>query len=336
MQPKVSVIIPFLNGLPYLADCVRSVQQQTLREIEIILVDDGSTDGSEALADTLAAEDDRIRVLHQANSGVSTARNNALAVAKGTYIGFVDADDLAVPEMYETLYNAAMENKCDIVSCAYKSFREQRTVYESPPPFPAGTVYDHDGIVEFLPYMCSKPIFSYIWRRLFSAELIRSNAIRFDPQISIGEDTLFCIRCFLCAARVIALPDRLYRYRHHGDSAMRSRKYKPNLSPSLIRLYAEQKEICRTFCPEKESLFLRESADRFYHGHVPIMLGNVYRKPQKKYSEFRRLVRSEPFRDMFRYFDLKSERSRSLDWIQLRLVRLHLYLPAYLLGKKLH
>ena len=122
MSCKVSVIIPFYNGIEFLRACVSSVQNQTLREIEILLVDDGSTDGSSALADTLAAEDERICVIHQENKGLSGARNTGIDAATGDYIGFVDADDIVSPDMYEKLYAEAVSLSCEIVTCAYRSF----------------------------------------------------------------------------------------------------------------------------------------------------------------------------------------------------------------------
>ena len=126
MSCKVSVIIPVYNGKEYLRACVASVCKQTLREIEILIVDDGSTDGSGELADALAAQDVRIRVFHQENQGLSGARNTGIDAASGAFIGFVDADDLVAPEMYEKMYTEAVTLSCDVVTCAYRSFSADR------------------------------------------------------------------------------------------------------------------------------------------------------------------------------------------------------------------
>lgn len=104
--PLLSVIVPVYNIIEYLPRCVRSITAQTYRNLEILLVDDGSTDGTGALCDELAKEDARIRVLHKENGGSSSARNLGLTVITGEYVGFVDSDDYIEPDMYENLYNA--------------------------------------------------------------------------------------------------------------------------------------------------------------------------------------------------------------------------------------
>ena len=103
-QPLLSIIVPVYNILEYLPRCVHSITAQTYRNLEILLVDDGSTDGTGRLCDELAKEDERIRVLHKENGGSSSARNLAIAQARGEYLGFVDSDDYIEPDMYEKLY----------------------------------------------------------------------------------------------------------------------------------------------------------------------------------------------------------------------------------------
>lgn len=113
--PLISVIVPVYNILEYLPRCVRSICGQTYRNLEILLVDDGSTDGTAALCDALAKEDGRIRVFHKENGGSSSARNLGISHAKGAYLGFVDSDDYIEPEMYERLVNGAVSTGASIV-----------------------------------------------------------------------------------------------------------------------------------------------------------------------------------------------------------------------------
>lgn len=108
-EPLISVIVPVYNIIEYLPRCVHSITDQTYRNLEILLVDDGSTDGTGKLCDDLALEDDRIRVFHKQNGGSSSARNLALLEAKGEYFGFVDSDDYISPNMYELLYREGIE-----------------------------------------------------------------------------------------------------------------------------------------------------------------------------------------------------------------------------------
>ena len=116
-MPKISIIVPIYNVERYLMECIDSIRNQTLTDIEIILVDDGSPDNSGAICDDCALKDDRIKVIHKKNGGLSSARNAGLKVAIGEYIGFVDSDDWVDGEMYEFLYKNAVEKHAEIAAC---------------------------------------------------------------------------------------------------------------------------------------------------------------------------------------------------------------------------
>ena len=116
-MPKISIIVPVYNVERYLVDCIESIRNQSLTDIEIILVDDGSLDNSGAICDDYALKDDRIKVIHKKNGGLSSARNAGLEVAIGEYIGFVDSDDWVDSEMYGFLYKNAVEKNAEIVAC---------------------------------------------------------------------------------------------------------------------------------------------------------------------------------------------------------------------------
>ena len=116
---KVSVIFPIYNNEKYLERCIRSVMNQTLKDIELILIDDGSTDSAPEICDRLAAEDERITVVHKKNEGSAAGRNQGIAMARGEYIAFVESDDMTAEDMYEKLYNHAIEKNADIVKCGF-------------------------------------------------------------------------------------------------------------------------------------------------------------------------------------------------------------------------
>ncbi len=126
--PVVSIIVPVYNVKSYVGECVESLCRQTYTNLEILLVDDGSTDGSGEVCDEYAGRDERIRVIHQANRGLSGARNMGLDDARGEYIAFVDSDDLVSTNYVETLYELLMKYEADIAACAYvKGTTEQLT-----------------------------------------------------------------------------------------------------------------------------------------------------------------------------------------------------------------
>ena len=117
MYPLISIIIPFYNTEKYLRRCVSSMTSQTYQNLEIILMDDGSTDQSSLIADDLSAEDSRIRVFHTANSGVAAARNNGLKNARGTFVMFVDSDDWMDPTIIQDMWERMEQTKADLVTC---------------------------------------------------------------------------------------------------------------------------------------------------------------------------------------------------------------------------
>ena len=122
-MPEVSIIVPIYNAEKYMEKCIDSILNQTLNDIEVILVNDGSSDNSATIADNYAKNDLRVRVIHQRNSGPSVARNNGIKLATGKYIGFVDSDDYIENTMYERLFNIANDNQVQVAMCNYREIR---------------------------------------------------------------------------------------------------------------------------------------------------------------------------------------------------------------------
>lgn len=118
-KPLVSIIVPVYQVKEYIGECVESLLRQTYTNLEILLVDDGSTDGSGELCDVYAAKDARVRVVHQENRGLSAARNTGIDLMKGEYASFVDSDDVVLPDFIETLYELARKYRADVAACAY-------------------------------------------------------------------------------------------------------------------------------------------------------------------------------------------------------------------------
>ena len=125
MEKLISVIIPVYNVVNYFDRCINSIINQTFKNLEIIIVDDGSTDGSSEACDKIAKIDNRIKVIHQINMGLSAARNAGLNIATGEYIAFVDSDDYLHPRMYEILYKEMTKNEVDMVICEFNEFEEE-------------------------------------------------------------------------------------------------------------------------------------------------------------------------------------------------------------------
>lgn len=201
----VSIIVPIYNDREYIAECVKQLCGQTYRNIEIILVDDGSTDGSGAVLDSY--EDERIRVVHKEHGGVSRARNAGLEIAQGRYIMFADADDRAASDMVERLLTCAAGEQADVAVCRHEKI------------YPDGTAAGDGGCDEIL--RLSGPealvrvnygsgITASVWDKIYRAECLEG--IRFPEDVRIGEDYSFIADVFMKAGKVVAIPDILYYY----------------------------------------------------------------------------------------------------------------------------
>lgn len=310
----VSIIVPVYNAMPYFIECLRSLTAQTLEDIEIIVVDDGSTDGSGTFADALAEVNDTVRVIHQKNAGVSAARNAGLDIARGEYIGFVDADDVADPELFENLYAAAVLFSADVVNSGYKSHNEKdNSSIPTAPSFELGKVLNQEDMKSYAAQMHKTGCFLYVWRNLFSHQLLEENHIRFDEDISVGEDTLFCMEGFLNAQKVVSVDISVYCYRIHSNSAMRQ-KDKPLLESSLQKQFARKLELAEEHLEACLDDFLRDMARYNITVLFPLMLKTIYQSDTpKKRQEFKRLVNSDMMQKAFADFDLSEIRSKSLD-----------------------
>lgn len=208
----ISIVIPVYNCEAYLEQCLRSVQAQHRRDWEVLLVNDGSIDGSAAICDRFAAADDRIRVIHQPNGGVSSARNLALERARGTYLTFIDADDYVEPDFLEAL-RVPMETH-EVAVCGYDRVRpdaSQDFVLAGTGSLPMERLYEHT--------LCTQLIGGGCCNKMFRLDIIRSQGLRFDTRIAVGEDMLFLMQYFQRCQRAFNVARVLYHYRFNEVSA---------------------------------------------------------------------------------------------------------------------
>ena len=246
-QPKVSIIVPVYNAEKYLERCVCSLRNQTLEEIEIILVDDSSTDSSLSLCEKMAAEDSRIKVIHKANGGAGYARNAALEIATGEYIGFSDSDDFVHVNMFKTLYDKAMQYGSDLVmsgvvfvdgnmfsnegTCERKAYFEKDTHFETEEELKKLRM----GIVGAEPSDCDDSKYGMsIWKNLFRHEIIKENSITFKSEREmLSEDALFMIDYISCIHKATGIKEAFYNYCRNEDSISKSYK-KDRFEKSLV------------------------------------------------------------------------------------------------------
>lgn len=206
--PEITVVVPVYNVQAYLPKCIDSLLAQTFGEIEIILVDDGSTDASGAVCDSYAERDSRIRVVHQRNAGVSGARNAGIRLARGRYLGFVDSDDWVDRDFCRTLYRGATDYGADISICSYYEVGEQGMRCGASGDGGDTVVYDRREALRLL-YEDSL-IRSYFWDKLFKRELF--DGVLFPEDHTVFEDMAIMYKLFYRANRIVQQNVPLYYY----------------------------------------------------------------------------------------------------------------------------
>lgn len=222
MTVQVSVIIPVYNAAPHIEACIRSLQQQTIvHQCEFIIVNDGSTDQSGEILERLANEDSRIRLITQTNQGVSAARNAGLRVARGRYIGFVDADDQVSPSWFGTLLDLGLKHDCDVVVAQFEQeldgIRKAITY-----PFPRHTRLTQSDIhLIVLPYYLEHDNMNSVCNKLYRRSVITAEQIFFPHGIALGEDQWFNLLFFSHAHSMVYTDFTGYYYREHQGSATR-------------------------------------------------------------------------------------------------------------------
>lgn len=221
---KVSVIIPIYNAKATILECLNALISQTYRQIEIILVDDGSTDGSKDEIESLIEKDKRISYYRKNNEGVSAARNMGLMKAKGKYIMFVDADDVVHCEMIKTMVTAYEKSNADLVVCKYTINKED---INNKNKNYSVTKMDRNSYLQetFIP---TKQIAAFVWNRLYKADLISIQNLCFAEQIKVCEDTLFNYCYAMKCDKIVAIDTPLYFYNINDNSAMFSAKFNSN------------------------------------------------------------------------------------------------------------
>ena len=216
MNKLVTIIIPVYNTRQLLNKCIESICNQTYKNIEIIIIDDGSTDGSNVLCRELAAKDSRIKVIYQDNKGVSAARNKGLEFVSGDYITFVDGDDWIESNMIECLVKDAEANQVDAVFCSYSRNYENGKEINIVPRH-VGIASPIDAIDELLDVYNKKAYPTGIFSKLFKKSII--NLLRFNDTFKIGEDIAFVVEVLLKCNAVYLNNSPLYHYYIRNGSA---------------------------------------------------------------------------------------------------------------------
>ena len=279
-QPKVSIIVPVYNAEKYLERCINSLKNQSLEAIEIILVDDSSTDSSLEMCNKMALEDSRIKVIHKVNEGAGKARNAALKVAAGEYIGFVDSDDFVEADMFKTLYDKAVKYGSDLVmsgvlfvdgnmfseagECVRKTYFDKDTHFDTEESLKKLRM----GIVGATPEDTDDSKYGMsIWKNLFKTEIIKQNNITFQSEREmLSEDALFMIDYISCIKKAAGINEAFYNYCRNEESISKSYK-KDRFEKSLVFINEVEKIFKKDIPPEEYQIYI----DRFWQAMCRVL-----------------------------------------------------------------
>lgn len=275
-QPLISVLVPVYNIERYVGACLESIIKQTYKQLDIIVVDDGSTDRSGEICDLYAQKDDRIRVIHKKNGGLVSARKAAMQVAKGNYIGYVDGDDWISPDYYSDLFLKINGNNCDAVVAGFS-----RDLFDSSTELSnvvAVGLYEDDKLKGLFSNMISTGAFfrhgitTYLWNKLFKREMVEDIQLGIDDRISIGEDGAVVYPALLKCKRVFVTNNFSYHYRQREDSMLKKSKPFEQEVFSLLILY---NQIDKAISPYPANLNLRLQLQKYLLSTCIIRSGGI-------------------------------------------------------------
>ncbi|MFA6939912.1 MAG: glycosyltransferase [Clostridiaceae bacterium] len=246
MEPLVSIVIPIYNVERYINKCIDTIINQTYSNLEIILIDDGSTDDSGRICEEYSLKDKRIKVIHKKNSGVSSARNDGIKAATGDYIYFIDSDDFVELDLIKTAVLSAVENNSDVVVWGYT-----KVYVDKNDCFLKSIIYVPDRIccsVDKISSLSSKindellGILGYVWNKLYRLEIIKRNHILFEENTSLYEDILFNV-LVLTNIKIINFIDESYIHYMQRSIITLSNIVHNNLFDLNIRACIEKKHL---------------------------------------------------------------------------------------------
>ena len=263
---KISVVMPIYNAFDYLKPAIDGVLNQTLSDIELICVDDGSTDNSLSILKEYQQADERVRIVTENNAGPSIARNKGLARARGKYVIFLDADDFYDYTLLEKLYNLAEEHTLDIAICKFDIYNNRKSKFEGNIRSDHGEIFA-DGVVASkndYPDTILSCTTGYVWNKLFKREFLVEKELVFDPDLRVFEDTYFVVTALSLAERIAKCPERLIHHRVYNNQP-RNKLFRKYYAQVPV-VYTKIKEFLRShgmYTPLSQS-FLNLSASRCY------------------------------------------------------------------------
>lgn len=278
---RISIIVPVYNVEKYLDACIKSILQQTYKNIELILVDDGSTDNSPQICDSYVLKDSRIKVIHQDNQGISAARNIGIENATGEYIVFIDSDDYISENMIEKLYIALKETESDMAICNFTYVSENGDAIQTQISPIKDEILSTDDIITKL-FQPKNWYYVVAWNKIYKRELWEQ--IRY-PVGYIHEDEVVAHRIFVKCKKVVSISEELYYYRQVLGSIMHSGRSERSLDKYFA--FADRLVFLRERISEEN---IKNLAYRYWYHYLDDYF--YFRKINKKSIHLKRMKKS--------------------------------------------
>ncbi|MGP4067328.1 glycosyltransferase [Halobacillus sp. B29] len=307
-MPAISIVVPIYNVEFYLSECLESILKQTFNDFELILVNDGSTDGSGIICDRYENKDKRVKVIHQVNKGVSSARNKGINASAGEYIAFVDPDDTVEPTMYEILYTEAISNNLDLVVCPIKtmnSFTNTNSVssiYEGK----EGVLFQKDIKSEIIPSFLNNKTLSLVSsvNKLYKSSLFNLNKIRYEEHKNHSEDLSLNLKILPYVKKMIYVKKPLYNYYIRRNNSLTQ-----TFREDLYSYIEENRRLMLDTCYKYSKYNFIKTVRGHYAGVTLNFLQELIVSPlnfNKKRILVKMIVNDKEFLEDVKYYNAKS------------------------------
>lgn len=314
---KLSIIVPVYNVEKYLPKCLESLIKQTLKDIEIICVNDGSMDNSLAVLKEFASKDSRIRIIDNQHQGVAKTRNTGIEQSTGEYIGFVDSDDYIDIDFFEKLYNSATKSNSDIAIASILKHKNFFNIYNAKYTKEETAITIQDKIK-----LCEdkKHFFFYAWNKIYHSGFIKENNIKFSEG-QIYEDVMFAIKALYYSNKIISVYGTKYHYIEHENSLTKYKDKTGEKEQDLVKAYSELQEFCNSKnieIPERLNYYTKENFGfilNLYKGKYQskIQLFNIFTIATiSNYSETRNLITILGFKIKIAKREITKERQENV------------------------
>ena len=321
----VSLIVAVYNGEKYIASCIDSIMNQTYKNYEVILVDDGSKDSSGTICDHYAEKDSRIKVIHQVNRGCSAARNEGLSHAKGEYIIFVDSDDFLNIDTGKKLKESLEKNNSDIVLCGFCHWSTIRQILVLPPRELCGT-FSREEFAENFSVLYGKLLLNSPCNKIYKKEIIDQYQIKFDERRNTWEDRIFVVEFLRYCDNYYCMDECFYNYVSVQESL--SRRYNAQYLELILKnynlyvqLFGEEYDFSSQYVIDYwsnsiENVIIQQLKVKNQHKEVIENITNILKEPQVKYWFKNRNKKDENINEYFK----KNQYDRIIEIYEKRLL----------------